>query len=139
MTKIYGDNLDLFEGVELIKEEKTRLKKYDQIEAEIQKNYVNNHKCLMDCYTNYKISIDCKVNVTEEEFRKVCSSDFSSQNISMNRASNLTYYVKIVIEKEFEQLFNFQEKIPFSIKAILKIILLKARGIENLNIKIIPK
>jgi hypothetical protein len=29
MTKIYGDNLDLFEGVELIKEEKARLKKYD--------------------------------------------------------------------------------------------------------------
>jgi hypothetical protein len=35
-------------------------------------------------------------------------------------------------------MLNFSQKIPFAIRAMLKIILVRARGLENLNSKIKP-
>jgi len=40
--------------------------------------------------------------------------------------------------KIFEQMWNLSSKIPFSIRAILKIILLKAKGLDKLSSKIRP-
>jgi hypothetical protein len=50
----------------------------------------------------------------------------------------LTYYIKTLVKVNFEQMLNFSQKIPFAIRAMLKIILVRARGLENLNSKIKP-
>ncbi len=51
---------------------------------------------------------------------------------------DFTYYIKTLVQKNFEQMLNFSQKIPFAIRAMLKIILIRARGLENFNTKIKP-
>lgn len=49
---------------------------------------------------------------------------------------NLTSHIKLLVSSIFEQILNFLDKIPFSIRAMMRILIIRSRGIENLNERI---
>lgn len=44
------------------------------------------------------------------------------------RDRDLTYYIKTLVQKNFEQMLNFSQKIPLDVRAMLKIIVMRYRG-----------
>lgn len=61
-----------------------------------------------------------------------------SMNQQNKPVKDFTYYIKTLVQKNFEQMLNFSQKIPFAIRAMLKIILIRGRGLDNINTKIKP-
>lgn len=55
---------------------------------------------------------------------------------SKNKMKDINYYVETMVQKNFEQILNFGEKIPFAIRAMLKIIIIRSRGLNDWSLKI---
>ena len=100
----------------------------------------------MESYPDFKPNQTQKIVMDEKDIRSsymerksVRSSGLSDLRSKDSKPTkNLTYYLKSLVQKNFEQLLNFSNKIPFSIRAMLKILIIRSRGGENFNIKVKP-
>jgi hypothetical protein len=96
----------------------------------------------MEAYPEFKSSLEHKIVIDEKEIRmsymerKNVRSSVTANDMSMTSErpnKNLTYYLKSLVQKNFEQMLNFSNKIPFSIRAMLKILIIRSRGQDNFN------
>ena len=65
-------------------------------------------------------------------------STTSIQSVTSKKYNDLNYYIKTLVQKKFEFILNFSKKIPFAIRAFLKILVIRSRGGSDLNIKVKP-
>lgn len=104
----------MFENSEKLKEsdayQKQMKQKYDAIEAEIQKGYVNTHKFLFECYPDFEPSLSQRIEINETDIKKDYQEKLNSRNSLLSELSssidkptkNLTYYLKSLVNKNFE-------------------------------------
>lgn len=104
---------------------------------------MNNHKFLMDEYSQFKPSFAHRIEMTEAAVRDLCEGKnknprFIDTETTMNgkQIKDLTYHIKTLVQKNFEQILNYLQKIPFSIRALLKILVIRSRGLDDFNTKI---
>ena len=139
MTAVYGGEKFPFSTPPDIKDEPAILKRFEEIEKKIQENQVNNHKFVMDDFQKTmreKTTQADLISKTESSVRDFCKTKMGNQPLNANEASDsgrardrdLTYYIKTLVQKNFEQMLNFSQKIPLDVRAMLKIIVMRYRG-----------
>ena len=84
-----------------------------------------------------------RITMTEEEIRQkfenrasTISQPAQPRAPAVKTKKDLTYYIKSLVQKNFEQMINFQQKIPFAIRAMLRIIIVRSRGWTDFNAKV---
>lgn len=151
MAIVYGGVADPFSMFE-VRDEASKQERFHVIQDEIFRNYLNNHQFLMEEYPQHRPDKAHKIKMTEAIVRELCLTQKREQEQQRlqrtqqdadredkpKEVKDLTYYIKTLVKVNFEQMLNFSQKIPFAIRAMLKIILVRARGLDNLNSKIKP-
>ena len=82
---------------------------------------------------NYKPNPSERIIMTEVDLREYSNNNKNKPPDSRTEIRNLTFYIKLVVQKTFEQMLNYITKIPFAIRAMLKMLVMRARGIEDFS------
>ena len=108
---------------------------------------MNNNKFLMQEYPQFKPNFDHRVILSEEDVKNLMlgrntsfmsgrAGEGISQIEDSKQTKDLTYYIKTLVEKNIEQMLNFVQKIPFAVRAFLKILILRCRNVDDFSTKI---
>ena len=97
----------------------------------------------MDEFEKFEPKPSSRIRMNETTVKELCSQKFKNPNaidtesvFGEKQEKNLTYYIKTLVQKNFEQMLNFSQKIPFAIRAMLKIIIIRSRGSDDFNSKL---
>jgi hypothetical protein len=114
MTVVYGGVSDPFEQSGL-ERDPSQLKRFEAIEQRIQEERINTQALV--CYDkklSFKPKMHDRIIMTEEEIRRQFESRASAAKGENPRPQvvktkkDLTYYIKSLVQKNFEQMINFQ-------------------------------
>jgi hypothetical protein len=70
-----------------------------------------------------------------QEMEKIKQYKHSSV-VKKSEVKDLTYHIKLLVQKTIDKLLFSYNKTPFTLRAIMKILVLRSRGLSDLKVKI---